>query len=65
MTEPKQNPRFSLFMQLSPKTSRPYRIVENVQTCDGIRSRLVSLSFSNIEDATKRLLTLENPDAPG
>lgn len=52
-------------MQLSPKTSRPYRIVENVQTCDGIRSRLVSLSFSNIEDATKRLLTLENPDAPG
>lgn len=63
MTQSKEQQKFSLFMQLSPKTSRPYRIVENVQTSDGIRSRLVNLSFSNIEDATTRLLALEHPDA--
>lgn len=45
-------PRFTLIYDFHARSS-PFRIVEHVPTCDGIRSRLTDKSFSDYSSANR------------
>ena len=42
---------FTIVSQVEPYTPRPYRIIENLPTCDGIRSRLTYFTFETLKAA--------------
>lgn len=37
-----------------------YRIIEKVNTTDGVRDRITSISYETLEEAKKRVKELEN-----
>lgn len=48
---------FTVFEQVSPEplSANRYRIVENIWTSDGMRSRITSQTFQTLDDAHKRI----------
>ena len=55
--------RFQVIRYIYPEQSKPFRIVENMATVDGVRSRLTNLVFSSEGEAKYKADELNRSDA--
>lgn len=49
----------NIMKQVSPATSKPYRLIETYPTSEGMRSRICSGTFETEEAANERRVQLE------
>ena len=44
-------PNLSIWQQTEPKTSKPFKLIELIDTSDGLRSRICDGQWSTLEEA--------------
>ena len=43
--------RFFIYKQVQPETTHPFRVLENVRTSDGVRTRVCGIQYKTLREA--------------